>query len=85
MPGSLRLRYPEDLRLQSQSGEAWVSFVVQADSTADTTSFRVLLSDDPAFAAEAIRALRAARYRPARIGNVPVAARVYQRFTFRIR
>jgi len=85
VPGTLVLRYPEGLRLASESGEVWMSFVVQPDGTADATSFQVLLSDDREFATAVIEALRRARYRPAEVGGVPTAAHVHQRFIFRIR
>ena len=85
LPGTLVLRYPEQLRQRWEMGEVWMSFVVQADGTADTASFRVLLSDDPAFATTVMAALRRARYKPAAVGGVPIAAHVHQRFIFRIR
>jgi TonB family protein len=85
LPGTLVLRYPEVLRQRWESGEVWMSFVVQPDGTPDTASFQVLLSDDRTFATAVIEALRRARYRPAEVGGVPIAAHVHQRFVFRIR
>jgi len=85
LAGTLVLRYPEGLRWRGAMGEVWMHFVVQADGTPDSTSFQVLLSDDPAFAAAVIQALHRAHYQPAEVGGVPVAAHVHQRFIFRIR
>lgn len=79
------LYYPEMLRRMRVSGEVWMDYVIRADGTADPTSFRVVLSDHPFFAESVISAVRHAHYRPAQVGGVPVAARVHQRFTFRIR
>jgi TonB family protein len=83
--GTLVLRYPESLRWRHESGEVWMHFVVQADGAPDSTTFQVLLSDNRAFANAVIQALRRARYHPAEVGGVPVAAHVHQRFIFRMR
>jgi TonB family protein len=77
--------YPFQLRRMRVSGEVWMDFVIREDGTADPNSFHVLLSDDKQFAEAAIDAVRRARYLPARIDRKPVATRVHQRFTFRIR
>jgi len=79
------LTYPIPLRLRRVSGEVWMEYVIREDGTVDPTTFQVLLSDHRQFTAAAIDAVRRARYLPARIGGKPVAARVHQRFTFRIR
>jgi TonB family protein len=79
------LHYPEMLRRIGVSGEVWLDFVIRGDGTADPKSFHVVLSDHPDFAESAIDAVRHAHYRPAQLGGAPVAARVHQRFTFRIR
>ena len=83
--GTLDLRYPVLLQRRGEMGEVWMSYVVQQDGTPDTASFRVMLSDEPEFAIAAIQALRRARFQPAEVRGVPVAAWVHQRFFFRIR
>jgi TonB family protein len=83
--GGPRLYYPELLRRINVSGEVWMDYVIREDGTADPKTFRVVLSDHPLFAEAAIDAVRRAHYRAAQRGGVPVAARVHQRFTFRIR
>ena len=85
VPGTLVLRYPELLQRRQEMGEVWMSYVIQKDGTPDTTSFRVMLSDEPEFALAAIAALRRARFQPAEVGGVPIATRVHQRFIFHIR
>ncbi len=64
-------------------GEVWLTFVVQADGTTDPTSFHVWLSDGTALTRAAVQALSRSRFTPAHIGGSAVAARVYQRVTFR--
>jgi len=85
LDGGPQLRYPENLRSRNVSGEVWMDFVIRDDGTVDPKSFRVLLSDHQDFAAAAIDAVRHAHYRPAQVEGVPVAARVHERFTFRMR
>ena len=85
VPGTLVLQYPELLQRRQEAGEVWMSYVIQRDGTPDSASFRVMLSDEPEFAIAAIHALRRARFQPAEVGGVPVAARVHQRFIFHIR
>jgi TonB family protein len=85
VPGTLVLRYPELLQRRGEVGEVWMSYVVQRDGTPDTTSFQVMLSDEPEFAIAAIEALRRARFQPAEVKGVPVATWVHQRFYFRFR
>jgi len=85
VPGTLVLRYPELLQSRREMGEVWMSYVIQKDGMPDTASFRVMLSDEPEFAIAAIEALRRARFQPAKVGGVPIATRVHQRFIFHIR
>lgn len=77
-------RYPYMLLRDRQSGEVWTSFVVRTDGTPDMETFRVLLSDAPAFSDAVLQAVGASHYRPAQVRNTNVAMRVYQRFTFRV-
>lgn len=84
VPGTLVLRYPDLLAHRGEMGQVWMSYVVQQDGRVDTTSVRVLLSDEPQFALAAIQALHRARFEPAKVGGVPVAAWVHQQFYFRI-
>ena len=81
VPGTIDLRYPILLH-RGETGEVWMSYIVQQDGTADPASFRVMLSDEPEFAISAIDALRRARFKPAEVGGVPIAAWVHQRFFF---
>jgi len=84
VPGTLVLLYPNQLQPR-RAGEVWMSYAVQPNGSVDTTSFRVLLSDEPEFAIAAMQALRRARFEPAKVGGVPVVTNVHQRFFFLLR
>jgi TonB family protein len=76
--------YPGAERRARVEGDVWLSFVVTPEGQADMKTVRVLLSDDVGFLQSVRDALATHRFRPATQGGVPVAARVYQRFVFRL-
>jgi hypothetical protein len=60
------------------------TYVVDTTGRADTTTIRLLESDDPRFSESVRTALGGMRFRPARRGPVAVRQLVEQRFRFRI-
>jgi TonB family protein len=76
--------YPEAERRVKGEGDVWLSFIVTPDGQADMKSVQVLLSDDISFLHSVKTAVARYHYQPATQGGVPVAARVYQRFVFRL-
>jgi hypothetical protein len=85
LPGNPIPSYPAGLEFFGKSGEVWLLFVVQADGTADPTSFRAIMSDHPRFTAAAVDALRGSRYTPGRVSGQPVPMLVSQRIVFRMK
>jgi hypothetical protein len=80
-----RPRYPPELSSKGRIGRVWMMYVVGADGRAEPGSFRPLLADDPLFTRAAIVALVHAKYQPARLNGHPVAQKVFQVVTFRLR
>ncbi|HSR93114.1 MAG TPA: TonB family protein [Gemmatimonadales bacterium] len=78
------LLYPRSMQQEGREGEVWISFVILPDSTADSTSFRILLADHQAFADAAIAAIRDARFVPAGGNGSAVPIRISQRLVFRL-
>lgn len=83
LPGNPLPKYPYLRDGARRTGEVWMTFIVLPDGSPDSGSFRVLLSDDPAFSEAAYRALKDSRYRPGTLRDRPIAMRVFQRVTFR--
>jgi len=76
--------YPPGLVTIGLVGEVWLSFVVQPDGAVAPASFRVYLSDNPAFAEAAVRGIAQARYRPGVYLGRPVPVRVYELVYFHL-
>lgn len=76
--------YPPDLLALGAEGDVRAAYVVDTTGMVDTTTIRVLASDDPRFAESVRSALGAMRFRPAVRRGTAVRQLVEQRFRFRI-
>jgi TonB family protein len=77
--------YPPELMALGMEGLVRALYVVDTIGRVDTTSIRVLYSDDPRFTASVVTALGDMRFRPAKRDGQAVRQRVAQQFRFRIR
>ena len=76
--------YPPKLAALGKAGVVRALYVVDTLGTVDSTSIRVVYSDDPDFTASVIVALGGMRFRPARKGGRAVRQEVQQQFRFRL-
>jgi TonB family protein len=83
--GTAAPQYPEDLRQRGIEGNVLVQFVVDAEGVPDVATFKVLKSDDAAFA-EAVRAaLPDMRFTPAQLSDgTKVKQLMQQPFGFKV-
>jgi|GEM_PF-2396387 len=79
-----RVRYPRGLRNAGLEGRVDLEFVIDTAGRVEPSGIRVLAATHRGFVRAAIRALRAARYRPARVGGTLVRVRVRQSIGFRL-
>lgn len=77
--------YPPELAAFGTQGVVRAFYVVDTTGAVDTTSMRVVYSDDPHFTASVLTALARMRFRPATRGGKPVRQQVEQQFRFRIK
>ena len=84
-PGTMALRYPDELRRQHVEGSVVVQFVVNEEGKPLGGSIRVLKATHLLFAQNVVEAVPRARYLPAEIGGCPVAVVVQQPFNFSLR
>lgn len=83
-PGNPAPHYPDSLAAAHIQGNVLAQFVVNADGTVDTATFKVLKSSAPDFTAAVRQVLRSWRYDPARADNgAPVRQVVQQPFVFK--
>jgi hypothetical protein len=76
--------YPRELIAIGAEGLVQASYVVDTMGWVDTTTIRVVLSDDPRFTASVLTALGQARFRPATRAGKTVRQLVEQKFRFKI-
>jgi TonB family protein len=76
--------YPSDLAALGTEGQVQTTYVVDASGRVDTTTIRVVQSDDPRFTESVRTALREMQFRPAKKAGKTVRQLVEQRFNFRI-
>jgi TonB family protein len=76
--------YPPDLIATGTEGQVQAIYVVDTTGRVDTTTIRVVQSDDPRFTESVRTALAGMRFRPAKRGRKPVRQLVEQRFRFQI-
>ncbi len=85
LPGTVVPRYPETLRGTGVQGIVVAQFVVDTAGRVEPGSFRAVGAVDERFVTAVLRAVAAARFRPAEVNGVPVRELVQQSFSFVIR
>ncbi len=80
----LERHYPPLLRDAGISGEVVLRFRILTDGTVDSATVRVMQSTHEGFAEPAATVARQARFRPARLGGVPVRVWVEIPLTFSV-
>jgi TonB family protein len=80
-----QISYPTRLRQAGISERVVLQFVVNADGRIEPSSLDLLRASHREFATEAVKAMRDARFRPARIGNCAVPALVLVPIDFKVR
>ena len=76
--------YPRDLMATGTEGLVQTTYVVDTVGTVDTTTVRVMYSDDPRFTESVRAALGQMRFRPAKRAGKTVRQLVEQKFRFKI-
>jgi TonB family protein len=76
--------YPKELLAIGTEGQVKTTYVVDTAGRVDTTTIKVMQSDDPRFTASVINALGQARFRPAKRAGKTVRQLVEQKFRFKI-
>jgi TonB family protein len=76
--------YPQELMAIGLEGLVQATYVVDTTGQVDTTTIRVLQSDDPRFTHSVREALRLSRFRPAKRAGKTVRQLVEQKFRFKI-
>jgi TonB family protein len=76
--------YPKELLAIGAEGSVRAEYVVDTSGQVDTTTIRVMHSDDPRFTASVLIALGGMRFRPAKRAGKVVRQLVQQKFSFRI-
>jgi TonB family protein len=76
--------YPQELMAIGLQGEVQARYVVDTTGQVDTTTIRVLESNDPRFSASVVTALGLMKFRPAKRAGKPVRQLVEQKFRFKI-
>ncbi|HEX7977812.1 MAG TPA: TonB family protein [Gemmatimonadaceae bacterium] len=78
----VQLRYPEELRSISVSGEVVVRFIVDPTGSVRPGSVTLVRSSHPSFTRAVMDFLRTVKFHPALIGGIPVPQLVEEPFTF---
>ena len=78
------IRYPDELRNMSMTGEVLVRFIVEPTGKVRPGSLTVVRSSHPLFTKAVTDGLPLLRFYPARVGGIPVAQLVEEPFTFSI-
>jgi TonB family protein len=76
--------YPKELLAIGAEGSVRAEYVVDTSGQVDTTTIRVMHSDDPRFTASVVTALGGMRFRPAKRAGKVVRQLVQQKFSFKI-
>ena len=76
--------YPKDLMATGTEGLVQATYVVDTVGTVDTTTVRVMYSDDPRFTESVRAALGQMKFRPAKRAGKTVRQLVEQKFRFKI-
>jgi TonB family protein len=83
-PSSAAPIYPKELLAIGAEGLVQATYVVDSAGQVDTTTIKVMYSDDPRFTASVVAALGQARFSPARRSGKTVRQLVEQKFRFKI-
>ncbi len=83
-PYSAAPEYPPELSARGVEGKVEATYVVDASGRVDTSTIRVMRSDDPRFTESVREALGQAMFRPAKRSGQRVPQLVQQRFSFRL-
>jgi TonB family protein len=83
-PYSAAPEYPPELSARGVEGKVEATYVVNARGRVDTTTIRVMRSDDPRFTESVRTALGQAMFRPAKRSGQHVPQLVQQRFSFKL-
>lgn len=83
-PSSAAPIYPKELLAIGAEGLVQATYVVDTVGQVDTTTIKVMYSDDPRFTESVVAALGHARFRPARRAGKTVRQLVEQKFRFKI-
>jgi TonB family protein len=83
-PSSAAPIYPKELLATGTEGLVQATYVVDTVGQVDTTTIKVMYSDDPRFTASVREALGQARFRPAKRSGKTVRQLVEQKFRFKI-
>jgi len=83
-PSSAAPIYPKELLAIGAEGLVQTTYVVDSIGQVDTTTIKVMYSDDPRFTASVRTALGLARFRPAKRAGKHVRQLVEQKFRFKI-
>jgi len=76
--------YPPELSARGTEGKVEAAYVVDTTGRVDTTTIRVMQSDDPRFTESVRTALAETRFRPAKRAGKAVRQLVQQRFRFKL-
>lgn len=82
--GSAAPIYPPELSARGTEGQVEAAYVVDTTGRVDTTTIRVMRSDDPRFTESVREALGETRFRPAKRAGKAVRQLVQQRFRFKL-
>jgi hypothetical protein len=83
-PSSAAPIYPKELLAIGAEGLVRATYVVDTVGQVDTTTIKVMYSDDPRFTASVVTSLGFARFRPAKRAGKHVRQLVEQKFRFKI-
>jgi Gram-negative bacterial TonB protein C-terminal len=83
-PSSAAPIYPKELLAIGAEGLVQATYVVDTVGQVDTTTIKVMYSDDPRFTESVVTALGFARFRPAKRAGKTVRQLVEQKFRFKI-
>ncbi len=82
IPGTGRLRYPDELRKADIQGEVVAQFVVDVNGEVVPGSFKVLRSDHPLFTRAVESSISTMRFQPAQVQGKKVRQLIQSPFTF---
>lgn len=82
MVRAISRNYPREMRRRHLTGVVAIRMLVRRDGTVDAATITAIESTQTEFAAAAVKIVRAARFRPARVGGQPVPVWIMFPVTF---